>query len=233
MRVAVISPHPDDVALSIGGLMHNLNAEEVLIITCFSRSCSEAVTDCAAVSCLRANEDDAYAADMGFDLVRLDLPDTNVRTEVGRHPYRVEDEVAIQATLRERFSAVVHQWGAAAVFVPLGIGNHRDHLHCREAAVDSLGTETLIFFEDLPYADMEGGPTAAARVAMERFPVCRARTVLLTPDEMKSKLRRLDHYRSQVAPQWKEAVERYALTLATDGSFGERYWMLPHLHRNR
>jgi LmbE family N-acetylglucosaminyl deacetylase len=229
-RLLLIAAHPDDIALSIGGVTSRLAAAEVLLITCFSQSCSSAVSDLATVSRLRAAEDDAYAADLGFQVARLDLPDTNVRTDAGRRPLRSEDEADVRAMLRKRLGAVVRNWNADAVFVPMGIGAHLDHLHCNECAVESFASETLIFYEDLPYADMEGGPSATIRLAAEKYPDRRPRLISLAAGEFDCKLRRLDHYRSQIAPQWKQAVERYAKALVASGGYHERCWIRPPLN---
>ncbi len=229
MRLALISPHPDDIALSIGGVIGRIATAEVLLVTCFSESCSDAVTDRADFTSLRATEDDAYAADLGVQLVRLDFPDTNVRSRAGQWPLLPEDEAALRVRLRERIKAAVHKWDASVVFVPLGVGDHLDHVHCREAALDSLPSDALVFYEDLPYADMQGGPAAAARVAAERVPDFAEWIATLSADELRRKVTRLGHYRSQIAPSWVEAVERYAAALTDGDEYGERYWIAPPL----
>jgi LmbE family N-acetylglucosaminyl deacetylase len=227
MRLAVISPHPDDMALSIGGLMGRIATADVLLITCFSQSCWSALSDCEDFSKLRAMEDDAYAADLGVNIVRLNFPDTNVRSHVGRWSLRQTEEAVLRAQLREQLEETVKRWNASATFVPLGVGGHQDHLHCREAAVDSLPADALVFYEDLPYADMEGGPTSAARVAAERLPDCREWIAPLGADELRRKVKRLSHYRSQIAAPWVEAVQRYAADITNADGYGERYWSLP------
>lgn len=226
MRIAVISPHADDAALSLGGLMTRLTTAEVSIYTCFSRSCTIDLSDSPATTTLRSLEDDSYASNVHARLIRFGLPDTNVRTNVGLEPARPRGEGLVRAELRERLAEVLHPSGAIAVFVPMAIGEHPDHVHCREAAMAALAPDSLIFYEDLPYAQFEGGPVPVEAAARRRFPDRSPRTVALATREMERKLGGLDHYRSQIAPEWRKDVEAYGAALVPrEGTFGERYWV--------
>lgn len=225
MRIALISPHPDDIALSIGGLVARLEPADVLIITCFSRSCFTD-SDEAGITGLRAAEDESYARDLGVGLVRLDLPDTNVRTGVGKRALDPDEEVRLRARLRAGLASLVEEWGLSTSFVPLAIGEHPDHVHCRDAAASLFDARALAFYEDLPYADMQGGPIAAARSAAANLPDYRGMIVPLSRADLGRKLERLAHYQCQIVTPWVEAVERHARAVGGRDGYAERCWAM-------
>lgn len=91
----LISIHPDDVALSIGGsILAGQFRRPLLIATLFTTSMTapfhRGPRDVETVSTLRQTEDIAYAKSIGSSLVRLDLPDSKVssRTGVNYYPLR-------------------------------------------------------------------------------------------------------------------------------------------------
>jgi LmbE family N-acetylglucosaminyl deacetylase len=83
-------------------------------------------------------------------LVRLGFPDSNIRTNVGRQPCSSTVETRLREELARRIGSVIRALGADFILAPLAIGAHADHEHCKAAALECCGSETLIFYEELP-----------------------------------------------------------------------------------
>lgn len=225
MDIVVISPHPDDAAFSVGGLLARLEGSAILVITCFSRSCALERGDSPGTTKLRAVEDDDYARRIGARLVRLGLPDSGFRTNIGREELRGEEELRLRSALASQLQPVISDPAAAFLFVPLGIGGHPDHIHCREIALASFPVERLVFYEDLPYGHMVGGPARVNALVRQQYPQLREIPITLKPAQMNKKMQGMDLYRSQLHPTWRSGIEQYGLSSgAGPGEYGERYW---------
>jgi LmbE family N-acetylglucosaminyl deacetylase len=175
-----LSPHPDDVALSCGGLVARLQlrGEFIVIATCYGGASPvphlteyqrealgfaerEAHMSPAAVAEERAREDRAYADLVGAELIHMDLPDAVFRGYDGEDalmgpPH--DDDPAPSAALAELLHAVQPH----VAYAPLAVGGHIDHRQVFRAAVTELSAGKagsfseracrLTFYEDFPYA---------------------------------------------------------------------------------
>jgi LmbE family N-acetylglucosaminyl deacetylase len=157
-----VSPHPDDVALSCGGLVAALRdaGEDVAIVTVFS-GCGDGVRLtpyqrdalgfgspvpapanearlARAAMASRRREDEAYAAFVGAGLRSLELPDAVFRDYEGDvqlfGSLRPDDPPPVEA-LRSEIARLRPQ----QVYLPLGVGNHVDHQAVRNAGLALLG----------------------------------------------------------------------------------------------
>lgn len=160
----MVSPHPDDAAFSASQAVRAAIARgwRVVVVTVCSGSAFAPFGpdgDAAAVTALRRAEDRAWVARLGASarLVDLGRPDAALRPEhlgdfdpIARSPLSaadLEEKTALEALLGPTFE------GAAALLLPLGIGEHLDHVLVRDAAVAvAAGRYALAFYEDLPYA---------------------------------------------------------------------------------
>jgi LmbE family N-acetylglucosaminyl deacetylase len=160
-----LSPHPDDAALSCGGLIELLHVrgERVVIVSVYSGASDldtltpyqrEALgfADAAAhgaadepagpaeAMAIRRREDVAYARFAGADPIFLDLPDAVFRGYVGDEglmgPPRTDDPAPVEA-----LAAVLTRLRPDSVYVPLAVGGHVDHRLVRAAALAALGLE--------------------------------------------------------------------------------------------
>ena len=171
--VLLVSPHPDDLAWSLGGTVARLAAAEVPLsaVTLFTRTTyapgSPAHGDAGAASLVRAEEDARWAALTGVALERFDLPDASLRgytddTEMGAPPApAIVAEVA--ARLSAAVAAVCPQW----ILVPLAVGGHVDHAAVRQAVALLPGVPDVLWYEDLPYAAGCAGEFTAHPVLVE------------------------------------------------------------------
>ena len=196
----------------------------------------------------RRLEDQRFAYFAEASLVFLDLPDAVFRgyegdTELLGAP-RDDDEPPIDALRRE-----ITRLEPQVVYFPLGVGNHVDHVLCREAGLALLGdgrrwvmpgpewVGKIAFYEDFPYAWWHGftGLDDLADGALDAMPP----GVLLTPryaeisDQLERKIRGIDLYASQLdhlfggEPAMASAVRRHTSTVAAAGGLNgsaERYW---------
>lgn len=180
-----VSPHPDDAVFScVSALWRARQAgHRVGILTVFG-------TDPA-----RLAEEDAAAAGLGVEVVRLGLADAPERRGA-----RTARDLLVGLAVREdevaAVAAAVRALGADRVVLPLAVGGHIDH---RTAAAiwPQVGCE-LRFYEDRPYADVLG--LVAARLGRGGDPLALAEAPWFT---------------AHVAPE-----ERAALAAAVVGADG-------------
>lgn len=214
-----VSPHSDDVALSI---THTLNALGRLcapvrfeLITCFSQSdytVFDAIAAEGSVADLRAEEDRLYLA--GLDcascrLASLGLLDAPLRPEwdEGAH---VEDLYAYEVTDAEidRYGPVLERLlrerrhDVGLHFAPLGI-SHKDHLIGHHAAIAAFGDLPLILYEDCPYIFIRSSDETRSRMNKVKDGMGYAPTPLQLRDpfDLDAWIRCVSVYRSQFAPQ--------------------------------
>jgi LmbE family N-acetylglucosaminyl deacetylase len=157
--VLLLSPHPDDIAWSVGGTVAALRAAgaELLTVTFFGRSRyapGSASHGSSAATQVRRAEEDAWAAQAGVRLDRADLPDASLRgydddTEMGAEPSR--EIVAAAGRCLDGALALARPHLTLA---PLAAGGHVDHAAVRRAVAGSRPGPPpgLIWYEDLPYA---------------------------------------------------------------------------------
>ena len=227
-KIIVISPHPDDAAFSIGGLLSKLKNNYILLITCFNQSCVREKADATITTSIRSREDEFYSKFIGAGIIRLGLHDTSIRTNIGAEIRSKDEEMLVRSSLTDRLTSKVNQFRKPIVFVPLAIGGHPDHLHCREAAILNLTKHCLIFYEDLPYGQFEGGPNEVKKYIKQTFPLLCETNVSLTACDMNKKLYGIDLYKSQIHPHWRRDIINYSLELKENESlYNERYWSLP------
>ena len=172
-----LSPHPDDAAMSCGGIIHQQvqGGEKVSVWTLFAGDPPDGEltpfaaslhrrwgVDAATAMAARRDEDRCAARRLGADLHNFNLPDCIYRRLPDGEPLvtREEDlwqplhpgEAELTAQLAALMAAALPD--DARLVCPLGIGAHVDHTLAR-AAAESLGRD-LHLYADFPYAQREG-----------------------------------------------------------------------------
>jgi LmbE family N-acetylglucosaminyl deacetylase len=227
-RLFAIAPHPDDVALSIGGLVRLVDPGlRMTVLTIFGRSAAapglpEERRTVDRVTAVRAAEDAAYCSALGVRLIALGWSDCAVRgypREAWTGSVRRGDPAppALRRGLAEALAD-----SPDLVLAPLGIGEHVDHLVVRDAVLALAGCTTLLY-EDLPYA----GET---RVAPSIPPSIDSRSLVPAKIEVSGvidkKIEDLTHYPSQVRAVDVNAVMRHGSRIgAGAGRYAERLWI--------
>ncbi|MFF4415035.1 PIG-L deacetylase family protein [Streptosporangium sp. NPDC001559] len=205
-RTIVVSPHFDDAAMSVAGVLARSEGPSVIVTvlggaaaereSSWDRLCGFASAEETARE--RLAEDARACEVLGAEQVALDYPD------VPAQALRLDG-------LADFLTAGVTS--DTRVLVPMGIGN-ADHETVRDRALDALsglGAGEVLAYADLPYASAvrEWGTPEAARALAERRPVLtlagrhRLRPeppVRLDEREWALKRRAVLSYASQIAP---------------------------------
>ncbi len=231
----LLSPHPDDIALSIGGLLHGgLLAAPVRVVTLFGRSnyleTSGFQEDVNAVTRIRQAEETDAVRTFGVELVYHELSEAALRdSEAG--------DCIFAENCTERFSGPpeldnlvlesVRDLPGATIWAPLGLGCHRDHLLVQRTAalVAQSAGRPLVYYEDLPYA------AQMAERAIERHALQIERR--LRPERIavegvfEQKLATVAGYSSQITARHLAMTRRYGKHWDRDTAY-ERVWQVNH-----
>lgn len=219
----VIAPHPDDAALSVGGLLHlTWNRWQRHIGTLVSKSDyvleRDAYYGIAEVSATREQEERRFACLLDATLHYGTAMDASLRYKA-HGPFRIPT-----ATHVAEFEVIVETWvkhlRPRLLLAPLGIGGHADHLAAGLAACSvarRYNTEILLY-EDLPYAAMPDQTEAVAPSLAKG----RVRWVLPIGSAVLQKAAYLGVYASQFE---LSSVQRTVANHAWNGSkWVERLW---------
>jgi LmbE family N-acetylglucosaminyl deacetylase len=237
--VLVLSPHLDDAALSVGGVIASLAASGTRVVVgvlfdgqppgslspaarAFHAQCGhgdDAMTH-------RTAEDRSALRVLGAERLRASLPEALYRTAGGKVLYPSRDAI-FGAVSQEDCAAslvanVLRSWvdstGCATVLAPAGIGGHVDHVVVSSAARE-LSVQVALY-EDLPYPMLGARrPPHLGRPSHHR----------VSRRSWTTKLDAVSHYRSQLpilfhdTETWRETLTEYC---ADSGEVGERLWWL-------
>jgi LmbE family N-acetylglucosaminyl deacetylase len=216
-RWVFLSPHSDDLALSLGGFaLAEANQVDILALNIFSRSnhivAEPMPQDPENVTRVRKAEEISYMDSIGARVEFLDFNEAPLRgtdSDAAARSVKKRVEQAILGFLRRNEDL-------DALCFPLGIGGNLDHLMVREIVsqlaptLQAEGME-LYAYEDLPYAavhepewqhvleQIRGNGFSLSLIATDITQV------------LDEKCRRLELYRSQMASEYADPIRRYAL----------------------
>jgi LmbE family N-acetylglucosaminyl deacetylase len=173
-QVLLLSPHPDDIAWSLGGVVSRLReaGAEMAVMTFFGQSRyapGSPLHGSLAATRLRAAEEDAWAALAGVTADRGELPDASLRgyddvTEMGAEP-----EPQIVRAVAARLRDAVARLRPHLTLAPLAARGHVDHSAVR-LALSSMRRSLasgLLWYEDLPYAEGNGRASSGDSVVID------------------------------------------------------------------
>jgi LmbE family N-acetylglucosaminyl deacetylase len=227
--VLVVSPHPDDAALSVGGLLLCLEAP-ITLLTVFGRSNYTLrgwlERGWKRVTEIRQAEETAYARSLGARLLYPRLTDASIRFRGAVERMFPADGLP---ALPRRLPGVLEEalrGRPRLMLVPAGIGGHADHLAVREAARAAAAKRGLAvaFYEDLPYA-----ATFSERRLRRHLRGLDARLEPLwipLGGRLAEKLQRLSLYATQLGPKQVRQVAAHARRWPERAPC-ERLWALP------
>ena len=224
--IAVIEPHMDDAALSVGGTMWSRRNDcEFVIATVAGRSnytmCYDLAhdfLDVGKVTRLRRDESEHFVRLIGGRHIVLNCVEaplrywsgTWTREWLGRHRQAV-----YAFGRRYPLSSETEQWiseiarfiegtEAEEIWMPLGVGLHTDHQLVRGACLELLMTRSELFdgklirfYEDVPYAEKFPGHAEQIVCAMRKAGAEMAEERIDISEAIQAKFRMMSVFRSQ------------------------------------
>ncbi len=255
MKILFVSPHLDDAVLSCGGLISKevrLNNSEVYVLNIFTGLPEANNLSDAAIqfhqSCglgpnaieIRRKEEIAASKELGFIPLFLDQFESQYRfNEIGKHFYASFDEVfegkaekegKLISILEQEIADIQEKNRFDAIFIPLSIGNHVDHVITRKSIENlsktNLFTDKIKYYEDMPYAHqgVQGSPYIdnSLSPALE----------LIHDIDYQRKLHAIGMYASQARMLWQDkdhmikVYEEYSSFISNQTEvYYERYWL--------
>jgi LmbE family N-acetylglucosaminyl deacetylase len=230
-RWAVLSPHADDAALSVGGLLtHQATSSSLLLVTLTGASQGEAAPvnhrDQALYWELRDEEDECFARFVGAQRMRCGIADAVLRRPRNElFAQRVDEHMAEISSVIE---LVLGANRPDLVLAPLGAGGHVDHVDTADAVLSwkvgqSSHRPRVLLYEDLPYAAFDP-QSVGKRLRTLRERGYRLRSRVFVMRRIDRKLAAIRLYRTQRITAWKETMVNYARSVARSPGFGERVW---------
>ncbi|MDY6804339.1 MAG: PIG-L family deacetylase [Cyanobacteriota bacterium] len=255
--VIFLSPHLDDAALSCGAYISMLveQSVDVRVYTVFSGiPKTEDLSQLAKAihlegglesdAMLRRREEDRVAMQyLGVNFTYIDLLDCIYRTgPAGRSRYQTKKDIFAVSphlevdadTLKDLVTylcRMLKELQPSEVYVPLGIGNHIDHILVREAlerSIVELGSDNssdIIYYEDVPYICSYDSDDFLITLSKSFAPKLQS----VSDRAWTSKLEAIAAYKSQVSTMWdspiamRKQISDYSLSLQ-QGQFTERFW---------
>lgn len=193
----VLQPHPDDVALSIGGLLALIHAN-VTLLTVFGSS------QLSGAKGQRAAEDAEFAGLLGADLRYLNFSE---RSSSSQMPEAGLIEPVVRANLWSEIES-------GLLIAPAAVSRHPDHRVVQQIAAN-LGSG--VFWEDVAFWGIYGSSVDDRVLFSLRNNPALADFTLVAVDiscHLESKAMMLGCYRSQSLDVWRPL--RYAWTAARE-----------------
>lgn len=237
--IVCVSPHPDDAALSCGGLLAARRARQPRVVTVFAAPAPpyEEMTPYAqelfhswgsrSDPMAHRRQEDACALEvLGCEGEWWETPDAIYRHPAYDSAARIFGSPAEEPAVEQELQGRLALLSAEVLLFPLAIGHHVDHqLLFRIGWRLAEAGRRVAFYEDLPYASWEGGPTGR----LAELPRPLHPQLLEMRPFWPTKVAAISCYASQFDELTREgvslleAVERYAASLLPGGT-AERLW---------
>lgn len=239
-----LSPHLDDVALSCGGQIYTYtqNGRSVLIVTiaagppppgplsAFAHSLHRRWELAKNVVQQRRAEDVVACRMLGADYRHWEWPDCIYR----RHPdsdaplYTLDEELfgtvhaAETPLVAEMAAGLATLPPARQVVAPLAAGGHVDHQLTRRAAEEQFGRDSLLYYEDYPYAR---DPEAITAVVGEGEAGWEGEIIPLSETAVAARITAIAAFTSQISSFFDDHIDmaRQVREIVTAVG-GERLW---------
>lgn len=251
-----ISPHLDDVPLSCSGAICCQQAQglNVLIVTVFAGEPQPPYSPFAQSVHrswhapeerpyrIRKEEERKAMALLGVDYAWLDWleilhrdPELSGMQDFFWEPGTSiisSHDAALFTTLCAWFTDAALAYPGAQVVAPLGLGMHRDHLFVFQAALKTLGSDRVLFFEDFPYATLYAHDELIEHIK----PYDMSCIEVDISEVLERRIAASEAYQSQIptffyqAPSFRELIRAYTLEAGKQQRPIERYWRMSRFH---
>jgi LmbE family N-acetylglucosaminyl deacetylase len=234
--VVIVSPHPDDVAFSLGAsLERRASRRQVHVVNLFSRQEYSVLAEDAASTARRLTaEEGRAAAHLRYDVSFADLPEAALRDRRHLRDILADLDAVAWTPLDHEMARVserlvldrLHCLQPSLLMAPLAAG-HVDHFITAVAVIlawrvhrSAGGTMSLVFYEDLPYAAQERAvDDACARLRRLGLTL---RPILLPAAGIEGKSEAIAWYTSQVRERLRKVIIDYACSFGPRPA--ERVW---------
>jgi LmbE family N-acetylglucosaminyl deacetylase len=162
-RSLLVSPHYDDIALSIGGIISLGYFSNSTLLTVFTKSKFALHYEFGGIekktSEKRRIENEHYCSFVELKKIDCSFSDTTLRGYKDLEGiYQVDNPKIdpIFGSVKRKLKNEIKQNSFNNIICPLGIGNHVDHLivtNAIEEIVEEIDLD-VFFYEDLPYAGL-------------------------------------------------------------------------------
>jgi LmbE family N-acetylglucosaminyl deacetylase len=240
----VVSPHPDDAALALGGTVAQRGARflDVFSVETWTKDPYYGERPELTRRLLLAEEDvaarvlGARVELLGFvDAADRDLRREGFFTDPAWSGASAREEPQLFDALTERLAPLLE--GTGPIYAPLAVGGHVDHVACREAVLElvrtgRLAAARLAFYEDQPYSLFSSAEETAKhlgeRLAGQGLGGLRPELLPVDDEALLTKCEALGAYRIQVRKGIIQRVRRHGVRLAQGSGFpaAERIWLM-------
>lgn len=153
----ILSPHIDDAALSCSNFIYKNQTNKIRIVVANFFTQGESHDD--PLYKLRLKEESEVAQVLSVESICLGFIDAPFRTKLysdflGIICKKDSEYDELQILVAKEISRLINELNPTKVLSPLAIGNHIDHRIIRDASIDCVPSESLLFYEDRPYAFM-------------------------------------------------------------------------------
>jgi len=155
-----ISPHLDDAVFSCGAEIQKIAQKgKVLVINIFTLFLEEDKRSKVFLGEERYIEEKNAANYLNFESINLDFLDAFYRNDKYKKLANIfkqssSSEAKLIHEVSEKLTSLLSQIDFDVIYLPLGVGWHIDHLVCHELRLNKLFADKIIFYEDMPYAQI-------------------------------------------------------------------------------
>lgn len=228
-NIMFLSPHHDDIAFSIGGMIsisYATNANYYLI-NIFNKTCYCLPTfKTKDINKQRNVEDNQFAKQFGLNKLNLNLPDSSAIGHTAHSETICVPSDTRRFILTQKLNRIFKYIRPNKLFCPLSIGGHIDHRMVKEVCLEifSDSYRNLIFYEDLPYAYNYDANSIENIIQKTTSLQLHAQYINIT-SIWHIKAKGVLFYRSQVDKEVIGKVQGYAKRLGLNKRLFERIWL--------
>ena len=231
IKTILISPHSDDIAFSIGGmLLQNMFNRPLLMVTIFTKSnYSPCINICKSDTITRERhlEDVEFTDKLEIEFQSFNFPEPQLRGYSRREIFANNNPVSdpIYTEVYNALFKLIKSSQCETIVSPMGLGNHIDHnivcnICCRIAKENNI---RIVFYEDLHYA---------SRLTLKQI---KGRANFIDPNIkyrkidissiFNDKIDNIKLYRTQARRIFQIMIKSHALRLGMEnGNLKEKIW---------
>ena len=234
-KILLISPHPDDIALSVGATVakYQYSCKFYIWDVFTKKRYNKLFLDYKYVVGRVCQEEYDVWRNYRVHLIYDNYEDAQVRLDCRAGQLLgngiVEREVIIREEkliydLKARYEYLIKMIKPDYVGIPLGIGKHVDHVIIRYVAL-SFAKSRLFFYEDMPYCLNQKWYEKDIGTILDMLQLCKY-TIEFSPEELQDKMIMLSKYKSQLTNRDLRLIRQYHLNSSDEQNVHENIWIV-------